>query len=52
MARIKQVLAERRKAALEAAEILRARGDLEGADRMAAEGAEFAEELASKGESL
>ena len=42
---MKQVLAERRIAALEAAEILRARGDAEGADRMAEEGRAFAEEL-------
>ncbi|GAA5844253.1 hypothetical protein JCM9279_001740 [Rhodotorula babjevae] len=34
MARIKQIISERRHAALEAAEILRARGDLEGADRV------------------
>ncbi|TNY19036.1 mitochondrial 39-S ribosomal protein L47 (MRP-L47)-domain-containing protein [Rhodotorula diobovata] len=34
MARIKQVLSERRHAALEAAEILRARGDAEGAERV------------------
>ncbi|GAA6050836.1 hypothetical protein JCM3770_005730 [Rhodotorula araucariae] len=34
MARIKQVLSERRHAALQAAEILRARGDLEGAERV------------------
>ncbi|KAL8290491.1 hypothetical protein RQP46_002749 [Phenoliferia psychrophenolica] len=45
MARTKQVLSERRHAALEAAAILRARGEDEKADRMANEGAAFAGEL-------
>lgn len=45
MARTKQVLSERRHAALEAAAILRARGEDEAADRMANEGAVFAGEL-------
>lgn len=40
MARIKQVLAERRLAALSAAQILRSRGDKEGAERMEREAGE------------
>lgn len=43
MARIKQVVSERRHAALQAAEILRARGDVEGAQRIESEGKEFEE---------
>ncbi|KAK4046401.1 54S ribosomal protein L4 mitochondrial [Microbotryomycetes sp. JL221] len=38
MARIKQVVSERRHAALEAAEILRSRGDIEGANKMEQQG--------------
>lgn len=45
MARIKQIISERRHAALEAAEILRARGDLEGADRVERSVEEGAEAL-------
>ncbi|GAA5929727.1 hypothetical protein JCM3775_006535 [Rhodotorula graminis] len=45
MARIKQIISERRHAALEAAEILRARGDLEGADRVERSVDESAEAL-------
>ncbi|KAK4692016.1 large subunit ribosomal protein L47, partial [Phenoliferia sp. Uapishka_3] len=44
MARTKQVLSERRHAALEAAAILRARGEDEAADRIANEGKAFADE--------
>lgn len=46
MARTKQVLSERRHAALQAAGILRARGEDEAAERMAKEGQELSEELA------
>jgi len=45
MARVKQVVSERRHAALQAAEILRQRGDAEGADRIAQEGKELDAEL-------
>lgn len=48
MARVKQVVSERRHAALEAAEILRQRGEAEAAERMAAEGSELDAELNTK----
>lgn len=45
MARVKQVVSERRHAALEAAEILRQRGDAAGADAIANQGKQLDDEL-------
>lgn len=45
MARLKQVVSERRHAALQAAEILRQRGDTAGADKIANEGKHLDDEL-------
>lgn len=45
MARVKQVLSERRHAIVEASKILRARGEEEAADAMLASGANLVDEL-------
>lgn len=45
MARIKQVLSERRHAAISAAEILRERGDFDGAKRMEEDHEDLGEKL-------
>ena len=45
MARVKQVLSERRHAIVDASKILRARGEEEAADAMLAQGSNLVDEL-------
>lgn len=48
MARVKQILSERRHAILDAAKILRARGNAEAADALLKDGEKFDGELADQ----